>query len=276
MDQSIRNYLGMSLILLAVVGAFGIAYYTMSYADSTTYSAPAFTVTGEGKVTAIPDIAQFSFSVTNEGGMDVSAVQTKNTEMTNKAIEFLKSNGVESKDIKTTGYNVYPRYSSTYCGPVPLYYETGAEGGGGSYSGATNISMPDVCPPSEIIGYTVDQTVEVKVRDIEKVGDILSGVVENGANSASQLYFTVDDNAKYENEARAMAMEQAREKAKTIAKAGGFRIGKLLSVDEYFNGPYYYGEGMGGAGMMDVKTSPTIEPGSQEITITVNLRYEIK
>src|SRR3989344_676515 len=276
MDQSIRNYLGISLILLAVVGAFGIAYYTMSYADSTTHSAPAFTVTGEGKVTAIPDIAQFSFSVTNEGGLDVSAVQTKNTEMTNKAIEFLKSSGVESKDIKTTGYNVYPRYSSTYCGPVPLYYETGAEGGGGSYSGATNISMPDVCPPSEIIGYTVDQTVEVKVRDIEKVGDILSGVVENGANSASQLYFTVDDNAKYENEARAMAIEQAREKAKTIAKAGGFRIGKLLSVDEYFNGPYYYREGMGGAGMTDVKTSPTIEPGSQEITITVNLLYEIK
>src|SRR3989338_4122173 len=270
MDQSIRNYLGISLILLAVVGAFGIAYYTMSYADSTTYSAPAFTVTGEGKVTAIPDIAQFSFSVTNEGGMDVSAVQTKNTEMTNEAIEFLKSNGVESKDIKTTGYNVYPQYSSSYCGPVPLYFETGA-GGGGSYSGATNISMPDVCPPSEIIGYTVDQTVEVKVRDIEKVGDILSGVVENGANSASQLYFTVDDNAKYENEARAMAMEQAREKAKTIAKAGGFRIGKLLSVDEYFNGPYYYGEGMGG-GDVKVADSPVIEPGSQEILITVNLR----
>ena len=274
MDQSIRNYLGMSLILLAVIGAFGIVYYTMSYADSTTFSAPAFSVSGEGKVTAIPDVAQFSFSVTDEGGMDIGAVQTKNTETTNKVIEFLKSNGVESKDIKTVSYNVMPRYNSISC---PIYYMDSAiwisEGAGG----VTGVARPDyICPPSEIVGYTVEQTVEVKVRDLDKVGDILSGVVENGANSTSQLYFTVDDRAQYENEARTMAMEQARDKAKTIAKVGGFRVGKLLSVDEYFYGPGpYYAEAMGGG---DVKTtdSPIIEPGSQEITITVNLRYEIK
>ncbi|KKU11796.1 MAG: hypothetical protein UX16_C0004G0028 [Parcubacteria group bacterium GW2011_GWB1_45_7] len=275
MEQSIKNYLSISLIVLSMVGAFGIIYYTMSYADSTTFSAPAFSVSGEGKVTVVPDVAQFSFSVTNEGGMDLTVTQTRNTDTANKVIEFLKSSGVESKDIKTVSYNVYPRYSSTYCGPVPLYYETGVDAGGG-YAGVTGVARPDVCPPSEIIGYTVEQGVEVKVRDFAKVGDILAGVVENGANSTSQLYFTIDDKVGYENEARAMAMEEAREKAETIAKAGGFRIGRLLSVDEYFGGPipYYYGEGMGGADM--VKTSPTIEPGSQEITITVNLRYEIK
>ena len=85
---------------------------------------------------------------------------------------------------------MYPRYSSTYCGPVPLYYETGVDAGGG-YAGVTGVARPDVCPPSEIIGYTVEQGVEVKVRDFAKVGDILAGVVENGANSTSQLYFTI-------------------------------------------------------------------------------------
>ena len=270
MDQSIKNYLSIALVVLSVVGAFGIVYYTTTYARSLTYSSPAFSVSGEGKVVAIPDIAQFTFSVINEGGTNLGQTQERNNETTNAVIEFLKANGIESKDIKTVGYNVSPRYSSSLCGPIPLYYDIGVEGGG------AGVSSPVICPPSQIVGYTVSQTVQVKIRNLENVGNILSGVVENGANEASSLTFTVDDRASYENEARAMAIEQAREKAKEIADAGGFRVGKLLSVDEYFGGPIpYYAEGLGGDFARD-SIIPSVEPGSQEITISVSLRYEIK
>ena len=275
MEQSIKNYLSISLIVLSLVGAFGVAYYVITYGNSQTFNAPAFYVSGEGKVAAIPDVAQFTFSVTNEGGQNLADTQTRNTETTNKVIEFLKTSGVEAKDIRTIGYNVYPRYSSTYCGPIPLspvYYNESGYGGG-----STDSIMPEVCPPSTIVGYTVEQTVQVKVRALENVGSVLSGVIENGANSTSQLSFTVDDRTEYENEARALAIAEAKSKAEAVAEAGGFRIGKLLSVDEYFAGPYYDYGGYGGGGeTLDTRVVPSVEPGSQEIIITVNLRYEIK
>ena len=270
MEQSIKNYLSISLIVLSLVGAFSAAYYTLTYADSQTFNAPSFYVGGEGKVAAIPDVAQFTFSVTNEGGQNIVDTQTSNTETTNKVIDFLKANGIEAKDIKTVGYNVYPRYSSGAC--PPFYIQPSI----GDMEGAL---LTSECPPSRIIGYTVEQTVQVKVRDLENVGKALSGVIENGANSTSQLSFTVDDKAQYENEARALAMVAAKSKAEAIAEAGGFKIGKLLSVDEYFVGPYYYdgyGGFGGGAESLDTKVAPSVEPGSQEIIITVNLRYEIK
>lgn len=269
MNQSIKNYLGIALIILALIGAFGVIYYTSAYARSLTYASPAFSVSGDGKVTAVPDVAQFTFSVINEGGTNLADTQSKNTESTNKAIEFLKANGIESKDIRTVGYNTYPRYTSYSCSR-PYYKPVIGEDYGWD-AGLTE------CPPSQITGYTVEQTIEVKVRDLGKVGDILSGVLENGANSTSQLGFTVDDRTQYENEARAMAMEKAREKAEVVAEAGGFEVGDLLSVDEYFSGPYpyYYKDGMGGGEEM-AQSFPVIEPGSQDIAITVNLRYEIK
>src|SRR3972149_1609655 len=152
--------------------------------------------------------------------MDLTVTQTRNTDTANKVIEFLKSSGVESKDIKTVSYNVYPRYSSTYCGPVPLYYETGVDAGGG-YAGVTGVARPDVCPPSEIIGYTVEQGVEVKVRDFAKVGDILAGVVENGANSTSQLYFTIDDKVGYEKKHAQWPWKKLGKKRKRLRRPAG-------------------------------------------------------
>lgn len=268
MEQSIKTYLSISLIVLSLVGAFSAAYYVFTYAGAQTYSSPAFSVSGEGKVTAIPDVAQFTFSVTNEGGLDITETQTKNTDSANKAIEFLKANGVEAKDIKTIGYNVYPRYTSYAC---PQFYYQPGDG--------VNVEGPlfsSECPPSQISGYTVEQTVQVKVRNVENVGELLSGVIDNGANQASQISFTVDDKTKYEAEARAMAIAAAKEKAETVAEAGGFSIGKLLSVDEYFMGPYYYDGFGGGAESLDARSVPSIEPGSQEISISVTLRYEIK
>jgi uncharacterized protein len=251
MEQKIKNYLGIAIIATLIVSAYGIVSFVRSYA--TVAQTSSFSTSAEGKVVAIPDIAQFSFSVVTQGGINLQDTQNENTNTANAAIAFVKSKGVDAKDITTQGYNVEPRYQYFDC------------------SGRQNV----VCPPYEIVGYTITQSILVKVRDFDTIGDLLSGVVQNGANTVSQLSFTVEDPAELENQARGKAIAKARDKAKSIAKAGGFRLGKLLSINEgsYYPMPMFSGaEAKGGA----TPASPTIEPGSYDVTINVSLTYEIR
>jgi uncharacterized protein len=257
MDNKLKGYLGIAVAAAVFLFAFGYLAYVNSYSKSVEPSSyRSFSVSGEGKVTAIPDVAQFSFSVITEGDEDIAPLQEENVSATNKAIDFLKDQGVESKDIKTTNYNLEPKYETYSCPTI--------------YSSVTP------CPPAEIVGYTITQTVSVKVRDFTKIGKIVSGVVDAGANSVSSLSFDVDDSTALENQAKEEAIAQAREKAELVAKAGGFQIGRLLSLEDSY-GSYYYGYGGSDLKAESVSASvPTIEAGSQEITANVTLRYEIK
>lgn len=178
MTDNIKNNLGRALALAALLVGVAAVWYVGVYARSsepTSYR--SFSVSGEGKVVGVPDVARFTFSIITEGGKDIAALQKDNVTKTNAVIDFVKQSGVDSKDVSTEGYNVEPRYQTSYCGPS--VYGTQSS-----------------CPPATIVGYTVSQTVAVKVRDLAKVGDILSGVVAKGANNVSQLNFTVDDPAK--------------------------------------------------------------------------------
>lgn len=265
MNQSIKNYLGIALI----IGILAIGYGVWSGANSLGKSIDpsslrSFTVQADGNAIAIPDIAEFSFSVLTEGGKDLGALQKENTEKANRAIAFLKENKVDGKDIKTSQYSITPRRKYFNCSPRVL--GTGGE-------------VAEECPPPEIVGYTITQSVSVKIRDFTKTGDIVSGVVKNGANETSGLTFTVDDPTRVQNEARAEAIEKAQAKAKSIAKAAGFGLGRLISISEggYYPTPRIYSAkaealGMGG----DAISAPSIEPGSEEVTINVTLTYEIR
>lgn len=252
METKIKNYLGIALIGTLLVSAYGVLSFVRSY--ETAAGTSSFYASAEGKVVAIPDIAQFSFSVVTQGGVNLQHIQSENTNKANAAIAFAKSKGVGKKDITTQGYNVEPRYQ---------YY---------------NCDKDDtVCPPYEIVGYTITQIVLVKVRDFDVIGDLLSGVVQQGANTVSQLSFTVEDPLLLENQARGEAIAKAKDKARSIAKAGGFRLGKLLSISESSHYPvptpmFSQAEGRGGA----APAFPIIEPGSYDMTINVNLTYEIK
>ena len=260
--------------VLGIVGGIAvlaIAYAAVMYANAYSSSIQpgsfrSFAVSGEGKIVVVPDVAQVSFNVISEGGKDIAALQKQNTDKVNKAIDFVKGKGVDSKDIKTESYNLNPRYQSYNCRPQNPY-ET----------------APTVCPPSEIVGYTITQSVSVKIRDFAKIGEILSGVVNAGANSVNGPYFVVDDATKSRDEARAQALKKAQESAKAIARAGGFSLGRLLSIDES-GYPSYYDKGYlaarNGVGLEAAPSapapSPTIEPGSQDVNVTVVLRYEIR
>ncbi|MFH1162078.1 MAG: SIMPL domain-containing protein [Candidatus Jorgensenbacteria bacterium] len=251
----VKQYFWVALTIAVLVAAYAVWSYARTYSQSIEPSSfRSFSVSGEGKAVAIPDIASFTFSVVTEGGKDIGALQLGNTEKANAAVAFVKGEGVEAKDIRTQAYRLEPRYQYYAC-------KTGA------------------CLPPEIVGYTITQSVAVKVRDFAKIGGLLSGVLENGANAVADFQFTVDDPTAVQAEARAEAVTRAKAKADEVAKAAGFSVGRLLSIDEGGGYQPMYSmaaESLGRGGGPTAAPTPTIEPGSQEVTVNVMLRYEIK
>ncbi|OGF73187.1 hypothetical protein A2W54_01660 [Candidatus Giovannonibacteria bacterium RIFCSPHIGHO2_02_43_13] len=268
-NEKLKGYLGWVIMAFIGVLSFAVLSYVQTYANSIepgTYR--SFSVSGEGKVVAVPDVAEFSFSVITQGGKDLGVLQKDNTAKVNKIIEFIKSKGVDAKDIKTENYSVEPRYANYTCKPVIMASDS-----------AVAYPVDRSCHPPDIVGYTITQSVSVKARDFTKTGELLSGAVSNGANSVSRLFFTIDDPTTLKNQVRAEAIEKAQGQAKAMAKAAGFKLGRLLSIDEGYNYPIYrtmeaYGKG-GDVSAMPAP-APAIEPGSQDIAVTVNLRYEIR
>lgn len=258
MNNNIKNVLGVIIVLAILILAYSAYIYSNSFANSQQgLSNRVFSVTGDGKITAIPDIAKFTFAIKTQGGLDIPNIQQENSTKTNAVIDFVKSQGVDSKDIKTQNYNIYPEYEYYSCPRT----------------------SPEPCQTPKIRGYIIDQTISVKIRDFTKIGALLSGVTERGTNSVSQISFSIDDPETYKMQAREEAIKKAQEKALSMAKSAGFKIGRLIAIEE--NGYYptpYNSYGMGAVDMAVEKASvvPDIEPGSQEITANVVLRYEIR
>jgi hypothetical protein len=276
MNQKVKNILGLVFAIVAVALGYAALHYVDFYGKSIQPSSfRSFSVTGDGKATAVPDIAEFSFQIIVEGNTDVASLQVKNTEAANKAITFIKSKGVENKDIQTQYYNIEPRYQTYDCQTKPIIMIAPDV-----RSSAGTSASAQVCPPSSIVGYTVTQSINVKMRDFKKIGDIMSGVVENGANQVGSLSFTIDDASKVQDEARAKAIAKAKAKAEAMASAGGFRMGRLLNIQEGGYTPYAtyksYDSSARTLGMTEsAAPSPSIEPGSQDVTVNVTLQYEI-
>lgn len=243
---------GVSFLLIAVAAVMASYQYKISV--HTMYPTRTFSVEGSGDVDTTPDLATFSVTVMTDGGKNVSEVQAGNTEKMNKVTAYLKEQGVEKKDLKTAQYSLSPRYNYAPC-----------------FAGN--------CPSPSISGYSLTQTLDVKVRDSNKLGDLLSGVVENGANNVSEVRFVVDDDSDAKNDAREKAIADAKKKANATAKAAGFRLGKLVSLYETAAPMPYGGYGMGGDVMESAKVSsvpPTVEPGTQNTKVQVTLTFEIK
>lgn len=207
------------------------------------------TIDGEGKVNAIPDIAQISLGVTTDN-QKVAEAQKENTSKVNDLMKSLKAAGIDDKDIKTSNYNIYPKYDYT--------------------NGRQNLT-----------GYTVSQSLDVKIRNLDSVGSIIESAGKLGANQVGSLSFTIDDPEVIKQQAREKALLNAKEKAGDLAKVAGVKLGKLVSFTENANssGPIYYDSyklsaptGMGGA---EAAPAPAIAPGSQDVVVNVTVTYEV-
>jgi hypothetical protein len=211
----------------------------------TTTKTDLFSVTGTGKVSATPDIARISVGI-EESGSTVKTAQDKMNTVINTVSESIKKLGIDKKDIKTTNYSINPQYD----------YTNGRQ---------------------KIVGYNAQTDLQIIVRQLDKVNSVIDSATANGANTVGGISFDVEDKQKAENEARKLAVDEARQKAENAAKTAGFTLGRMVNYQESFGGgaiprPYL----MAAKGEADSAVSTQIEPGSQELTITVTLSYELR
>jgi uncharacterized protein len=243
-------------VVLAILGLVLVVYVgvlirnglrTYDYIGKTPDMINQITVSGMAKINAVPDVANINIGIVSEG-VTVETAQKGVTEKMNQIIDSLKSEfKIEAKDIKTENFSVSPRYD----------WNEGRQ---------------------RITGYAVNQSVSIKVRNFDQVGNILSKATELGANSVYGPSFVIDNLETYKAQAREEAITQAKEKARILADQVGIKLGRIVNFYEGDNNPVIpYGMGGVSEAMDMVKSSvPTIEPGSQDVQLNVYISYEIK
>lgn len=217
-------------------------------------------VSGSGEVFAVPDIATFSLTVQEEA-KEVADAQEVATKKMNDIIAYLKQQGIEDKDIKTTEYSVQPKYEWKQ----------------------VTCRVGEVCPPgnSELTGFIVSQTLTVKVRDTKKAGELLSGAGGRGVSQVSGLSFTIDDEDALKAQARKLAIDEAQAKAEALANDLGVNIVRIVGFNENEGGYMPYMErsmvmdmagGMGAA----KAAAPEMPTGENKVSSNVSITYEIR
>lgn len=219
-------------------------YDTIGKAD-----VPVRTITldADAKVSATPDIAMTTLGTTSQGAT-VAEAQQKNTETMNALVEKLKGLGIDRADIQTSNYSISPRY------------EYPPEG------------------TARLVGYDVNNSVTVKIRDVAKANQVFALAGEVGANTVGGLTFTIDDTDVYKAAARNEALKKVYKKADDLAKKLGVSIVRVVSYNEYGGGnqpyPMY---GLGGDMMKSVaEAAPQIEVGTNEVVMNVSVTFEIE
>ena len=204
-------------------------------------------IEAEGKVTALPDIAMISIGVQTEK-KTVSDAQKENSTKMNAITDKLKQLGVAKEDIKTTNYSIYPTYD---------------------YPNGKQVDR----------GFQISQNVDIKVRKLESISDILASVGSLGANQVGGVTFTIDDPEALRQQARLKGLEAAKMKAQALAQAAGVQLGKVVGFSESSStppGPIYYAKDMAVAQGGAPSAAPNVEPGSQDVIVNVSVKYEIK
>ena len=204
-------------------------------------------VSGTGMVAGDPDVVVLSIGVSVERD-SVKQARTEAAEAMTGVIESLKANGLLDTDIQTRYFSIHQRYD----------YSKGRR---------------------EFRGYNVTNTVSAKIRDLDTVGNVIDDAAEAGGDlvEINSIRFTIEDPTKLKMQARVEAMQDAAAKAQTLATEGGVTLGKPISISE--SGDYYPPGPINlefalAADAAAVETP--IQSGQLQITVTVNVTYEIE
>lgn len=214
--------------------------------SGTSDSPDLITVTGVGYARGEPDKATLSIGV-NYADEDVSSAVDQANGTIDEITNILISMGLDAADIQTTNFSIW--------GEEQWDPETGQR-------------RPDRL-------YRVDSTVQITIRQVDLIGEILQRVIAAGANNIYGLTFGIADTSPLADQARSAALADAKQKAEDIADEVGVELGQVVSVADTSGGPImpsfeYAGMGLGGGG-----GEPPISEGSMLVTVTVQMGYEI-
>ncbi len=225
------------------------------------YPERTIVVKGYGEVDAVPDVAVFTFDIREEADTTEEA-QKVAADKVNEIIDMLLQEGVVEEDIKTLSYSANPQYD--WLPPVDCATKR-----------CGNVQT--------LRNYVVSQSTRVKVQESEKAGILLGKIGSSGVNYVSGLSFTFDDDTDLEEEALALAIKNAKEKAKDRAKLMEARLGKIIDFYDLGEGGYpvepYYGAALESADMFVKSASfaePTISQGESTISKQIEVVFEIK
>jgi len=207
-------------------------------------------VTGEGKVTAVPDLATLRLGIEAEEA-SVAEAQDKASLAMDSVMNVLDSEGIAEKDIQTQYFNIH------------------------------RVTKWDRTKEEEVVtGYRVTNIVTAKIRKIEEAGTVIDAVVKAGGDLTriDSINFSVEDPSDYYEEAREEAMDDAKTKAQQLAKLGGVRLGKQTYISEntYIPAPRYIPAPPGIAySEADVAVETSISPGELELSLNLQVAYDI-
>ncbi|MBU0766303.1 SIMPL domain-containing protein [Patescibacteria group bacterium] len=246
-NTCMRHPIWLPIFIALIVGGL---YITGKYIEGQDLHPVTISVNGEGKVMAIPDIAEMSFGMQTGRQKTADKAMQILTDKMNAVFASLIREGIEEKDITTQSLSLNPSYD---------------------WDEGKRIDE----------GFEASQNLRVKIRDLDQISAVLSAATVAGANQAGSVSFTIDDPEVLRAQAREKAIKNAEEKAQALAAQLGKRVGKLKGFNE--GGGYYepmyekamamdMAGGMGGGGPI----APPIPAGEQEVSVNVSLVYELK
>ncbi len=208
---------------------------------------PHITVSGEGEATAAPDLALISLSVMREAKTAREAMDANNDAMAS-VIAAMKGFGIAERDLQTAGIQISPRYN---------------------YS-----NKPDGSQNAELVAYQVTNTLSVRLRDIDKAGEVLDKAVTLGVNQGGNIIFSNENPAATLTEARKKAVADAVAKAKTLAEAAGVGLGRVLEISDQNVRPMpmpIQAKAFDAAG-----SAAPVQSGENSYTVQVTVTFELK
>lgn len=203
------------------------------------------TVTGTGRAGTQPDVAVLQVGVRTDADTAQEAL-TENNQQMQALLDALDDAGIAQENIQTSFVQLQPRY---------------------------NQPTGDSTAPLEVIGYTAVNLVEVRLEQIDRVGEVVDAAVSAGGNTIDGIRFEISDPSGLYAEAMEAAMEDARLKAEQLAGFAGVELGDILSISEGgFNAIPF----AGGGALAQTDLAVPVEPGLQNITIQLMVTWAIE
>ena len=202
-------------------------------------------VSASADATRVPDVATISTGVVTQAA-DANAAMRANAQQMDKVREAIKAAGIADRDVQTSGINLHPQYR---------YAEN---------------------QPPTITGYQATNTVNVKVRDLTKLGKVLDAFVASGANQVNGPSFEIDKPDEAYAEARVSALRKAQAQARTYADALGLQVRRIVSISEggaSLPRPMPMVRAMASDAMMAKETS--VAPGETTLSIGIEVVFEL-
>jgi len=211
---------------------------------------PRILVTGQGSVDVAPDMAVLTLTVTREAETARAALNNNSSAMS-EVLAAMETEGVDKRDLQTSGFSIQPKY---------IY---------------PSQRSPGNREPPRIVGYTVRNSLTVRVRDIGAIGAILDKSVTLGVNEGGNITFTNADPSEAIAQARTMAVKDAIARANTLAAAAGVRTGKLLEISEQSFTPQPMPMMRAEMSMVASANAVPVAAGENTYKVSVNVSFSI-